>query len=227
VRWTDVSMPLFSGMPAFPGDPPFSAEPLERLDAGAMFGLSRITLGSHTGTHLDPPSHFVRGGMSIDRIDLGTLNGPCLVIEGGTDRRSVTVEELASISAGATRVLLRTPNSLRWERRLEYFEDYVGLSLPAALWLADHGVRLVGIDALSIEADGSEGYPVHRALLGRGVVILEGLLLGAVTPGAYELACWPLRIRDGDGGPARVAVGRADQSRSSGGSRSGMPSSIG
>lgn len=204
--WIDISMPLFAGMPSFPGDPAFASEPVRRIDRGAPYDLSRLTLGSHAGTHLDPPSHFLPGGNPVDRIDLGTLQGPCRVVEVGRLGREIGADELASVPPATSRLLLRTPNSPRWARRLEFFPDYVGLGLAAARRLADRGVRLVGIDALSIEADPSGRFPVHRELLGRGVVVLEGLLLGPVRPGRYDLACLPLRVKDGDGGPARAAV---------------------
>jgi arylformamidase len=206
VAWTDISMPLFGGTPTFPGDPPVEVAPLRRIDGGGPFNLSRVAFGSHTGTHLDAPSHFLPGGLSVDRLPLETFVGPCRVVEGGADGRSVTAEELAKVPGGTARVLLKTPNSRRWARRLEYFDDYVGLSDDGAARLLAAGARLVGIDALSVEDDPSERYPVHRRLLGGGAVILEGLLLEGVPEGRYELACLPLALRDGDGAPVRALV---------------------
>jgi arylformamidase len=206
LRVIDVSMPLFEGMPSFPDDPSFVLEPLARLRRGEPYDLSRLVLGSHTGTHLDPPSHFFPGGVSVDRLDLEALLGPCLVVEGGSNLRTVEAAELANVPRGTRRVLLRTANSARWARKLEFFEDYVGLSLDGARRLVEQGVRLVGIDALSVETDPSLRFPVHRELLGHGVAILEGLLLGGVGPGDYDLSCLPLPVRDGDGGPARAVL---------------------
>lgn len=123
--------------------------------------------------------------------------------------RTIAATDLAAVPAGATRVLLRTPNSDRWARRLEFFDDFTALGLAAAEAMVRSGVRLVGIDSLSIE-DGSDlRYPVHRALLGSGALILEGLLLDGTPPGRYELDCLPLRLRDGDGGPARAVLREA------------------
>ncbi len=207
----DISMPLFEGMPRFPGDPPFLCAPVRSLDRGDPFALSRLSLGSHAGTHLDPPRHFDRSGASVDRLDLNVLLGPCVVTDVPAGR-TVAPGELPELPSGTTRVLLRTPNSVRWARRLEYFDDFTGLSVPAAIELAKRGVRLVGIDALSVEHGGPEGYPVHRELLGRGIVLLEGLLLAGARPGPYDLHCLPLAIRDGDGAPAR-AVLRAPEER--------------
>lgn len=202
-----MSMPLREGMPSFPGDPPFVSERVVRLDRGGPYDLSRLSFGTHAGTHLDPPSHFVPGGTPADRLDLGTLLGPCRVVDAGADRREVAAGELDGVPPGTTRLLLRTPNSARWARKLEFFDDFVGLSLEGARRLVARGVRLVGIDALSVESAPSRAFPVHRELLRAGVVILEGLLLGEVAAGPYELSCLPLRLQDGDGGPARAVLG--------------------
>lgn len=201
-------MPLAAGMPAFPGDPVFASRPVRELARGAPYNLSALELGSHTGTHVDPPRHFLPHGASVDRIDLGLLNGPCSVVQVPEGRTVIRAEDLGSITGSPGRVLFRTENSRRWARRLEFFPDYVGLDLTAARSLADRGVRLIGLDALSIERDPTATYPVHRLLLGAGVVILEGLLLDGVEAGPAELHCLPLRLADGDGGPARVALCR-------------------
>lgn len=205
-RRFDVSMPLFAGMPAFPGDPLFGSDAVRRIERGDPYSLSRLGMGSHTGTHVDPPSHFVAGAPSIDRIDLSALNGPCEVVEVPSAAASVGLPELDAIPREAARVLFRTANSRRWAARLEFFPDYVALDRPAAVRLAERSMRLVGIDALSIESDPTGKYPVHRELLSHGVLILEGLLLDTVSPGRYRLECLPLRLRDGDGGPARAVL---------------------
>jgi arylformamidase len=199
-------MPLFAGMPAFPGDPPFACEPYRTLEGGDPYRLSLIRLGSHTGTHVDPPLHFLPGGTSVDRLDLELLNGPAALLQIPPDRTAIGPDELRGVPSGTSRVLLRTANSERWARRLEFFTDYVALTPDGARSLRERGIRLVGIDALSIEADPTEKYPVHRDLLGHGVPILEGLLLSEAPEGTYELECLPLRLRDGDGGPARVVL---------------------
>jgi len=210
-------MPLDAGTPVFPGDPPFASVPTARRTQGAPYDLSILTLGSHAGTHVDPPSHFFPGGVPADRLDLGTLNGSALVAEIPGPSDTIGPAELSGIPAGTERLLLRTANSVRWARRLEFFPDFVGLSAEGARYLVGRGVRLVGIDALSIERGLGPEFPTHRELLGHGVPIVEGLLLGAVEPGTYRLHCLPLRIREGDGGPARVAL-----SRTAGGPGSGL-----
>lgn len=206
MRAIDVSMPLFEGMPAFPGDPPFVSAPVARVERGDPYNLSRLGFGSHAGTHLDPPSHFVTGAVSADALDLDVLNGACHVVGVGGGGRVISAEHLAGIPPGTTRVLLRTANSERWERKLEFFDDYVYLGIDAARRLLRGGTRLVGIDSLSVEDDPTGRFPVHRELLGHGVTILEGLLLSRAPPGPYALHCLPLALRGGDGGPARAVL---------------------
>ncbi len=204
----DVSMPLFEGMPAFPGDPAFRSRPERRIDRGDPYNLSSLALGSHAGTHVDPPRHFAVGAPGADRLDLEALNGPCRVLSVPEDRTLVGPSEVRSIPPGTARVLLKTANSRRWADRLEFFEDFVGLTVDGAAALRERGARLVGIDSLSVESDPAGNFPVHRDLLGHGVLILEGLLLADVPPGEYRLDCLPLRLRDGDGGPARAVLSR-------------------
>ncbi len=193
-------------MAAFPGDPGFTSQPTHSLDRGDPYALSRLTLGSHAGTHIDPPLHFLREGLSADRIDLGILNGPAQVVGVDRDRLEVGASDLPPFPPGIDRVLFRTRNSERWARDEPFFPDYVALSLPAAEELRRRGVRLVGIDSLSIESDPEGRYPIHHLLLGRGVLILEGLQLADADPGPYELECLPLRLAGGDGGPARAVL---------------------
>lgn len=199
-------MPLFVGMPGFPGDPSFGSEPAHAIARGAPYNLSALELGSHAGTHVDPPLHFVPGGLPIDGVDLGLLNGPCEVVGIDPSASSVGPDQLRSVAPGTARLLLRTANSERWRRALEFFPDYVALAPEGAKALLERGVRLVGIDSLSVERDATGRFPVHHLLLGAGTLVLEGLLLADAPPGRYQLQCLPLRLRDGDGGPARAVL---------------------
>ena len=164
-----------------------------------------MKLGTHTGTHMDAPLHFIAGAKGIDTLPLDLLIGPALVIEADADRlvepRHLTDPRIASHS----RVLLKTRNSALWDRQ-SFARDYISLSLEGARLLMDRGVKLIGIDYLSIEGFGAEGHPVHRTLLGAGIVIVEGLDFRRVTPGVYELYCLPLRIAGGDGSPCRAIL---------------------
>ncbi len=201
----DVTLPIREGMPVWPGDPPVRIERLSSAQAGDAFGVSRLTLGSHTGTHVDAPSHALPEGPSLDLLPLEAFWGAALLcsVPGVT---LVTAAELAMVGlpAGCRRLLLRTANSER--NGADPLTDYVALDESAARWLVERGVALVGIDAPSIEPPGAEMGPVHRILLRGGVVILEGLALGGVPPGEFELVCLPLAIVGADGAPARVLL---------------------
>ncbi|HEV2166906.1 MAG TPA: cyclase family protein [Thermoplasmata archaeon] len=205
----DISMPIRASMPVFPGDPATTLVKDRSIERGDPFDLSVLTLGTHSGTHLDPPSHFLPKGASVDAIDLAVLNGPCRVVRVPDGQSSVFPSDLAPLPPGTERVLFRTSNSRRWAHDEPFFADFVDLSPPAAKRLIELGVRLVGIDALSIESDPTMGYPVHRSLLSNGVVILEGVLLDGVDGDRYTLHCLPLRIVDGDGGPCRAVLDAA------------------
>jgi arylformamidase len=202
----DVSMPLFVGMPGYPGDSPFEARATHSLVRGDPYGLTRLVLSSHAGTHVDPPSHFIEGGTTIDQVDLDALQGPCEVVDVPAGVERVGAAAVAGVPRGSTRVLFRTSNSSRWARSLHFFPDYVAVGLDAANALKARGVRLVGIDSLSAESDPTGTFPVHHALLGDGVLLLEGLLLHDVAAGPYVLECLPLRLQGGDGGPARALL---------------------
>lgn len=204
-RW-DVSMPLFEGTPTFPGDPTFSHRPVRSVDRGDAYSVSALSFGSHAGTHVDPPCHFIAGGASVDQLDLEVLNGPCWVADVPPDVRSVGPKEAAELPAGTSRVLFRTSNSPRWRTKLEFFPDYVAVSEDGARELVRRKVRMVGVDALSVESDPSGRFPVHHLLLGKEILIIEGLMLAEVPPGEYELHCLPLDLKGGDGGPARVVL---------------------
>ena len=205
--WIDVSVPIRPGMPQWPGDQPLKVTSTADVERGDEYSASRATLGWHTGTHMDAPGHFVRGGARIDRFPPDTGVGPARVI-GIRNRRLVTAAELRGhgIRRGE-RVLFRTRNSALW-RSGGFQRDFVSISEDAALLLADRGVRLVGIDYLSIDPFESQAKPAHHLLLGAGIWVVEGLNLSSARPGRYDLICLPLRIEGGDGSPVRALLRR-------------------
>jgi arylformamidase len=205
--WIDVTVPIHAGMVVYEGDPPVRVTDAAALERGDPANVVRLELGSHTGTHVDAPRHFVPGGETVDRLPPAALLGAARIVgcpPGPIDRATVTAALGATPEPGPARLIFKTGNSELWARD-RFSRDYQALTLDGARALVDAGVRLVGIDYLSIEAFGPE-HPVHRCLLGAGIVVLEGLDLRGVPPGAYELCCLPLRIRDGDGAPARALV---------------------
>ncbi len=201
----DVSLPLYPGMINWPGDPEFGTEPVHQISAGDSANVSRLAMGSHSGTHIDAPRHFIEGAPTIDAIDPAVLTGRARVFElPAADVLDSTLLEGLDFN-GVRRALFKTRNS-GLLRRGEMTEDYACLTPEAAVYLVAQGVTLVGIDYLSIEQAHAPGHPVHRTLLGAGVVIIEGLDLSHVPAGDYDLMALPLKIRDADGAPARVLL---------------------
>jgi arylformamidase len=206
-RLVDVSVPLQPGIPTYPGNPEFELQPIKRLAAGGSSNVSRLVMGTHTGTHVDAPRHFFDEGAGVDRLALDLLIGRARVVElpfhGGLTEAHLAAAGLRD----DVRVLLRTPNSGLWNSDA-FHEDYTYLTEAGAGYLLERGVKVVGIDYLSVEQFKTPGAPAHRALLGQNVVIIEGLNLSDVEPGQYEMYCLPLRITGADGAPARVVLQR-------------------
>jgi arylformamidase len=202
----DVTVPVRPGIVVYPGDPPYEITRVASITDGAPANLSAISCTAHTGTHVDAPVHFLPGGGGVETLSLDAMTGPASVVDARAVEGNIDAETLRTLEvpAGAERVLFRTRNSALWRRRL-FDADYVALTEDAAKELAARGVRLVGIDYLSV-APYDDPAPTHVALLRAGVVILEGLDLSAVEPGPYTLTCLPLLLEGLDGAPARVLL---------------------
>jgi arylformamidase len=206
--WIDISVPVSMDMPTFEGDPSVVVERVKSLAAGDVCNLTRLDFGAHSGTHIDAPIHFVANAPASEAIPLDLCLGPAWVADGRGLRATITAADVERmrIPDGETRILIRTPNSGLWTRR-GFQKTFLGLDESAARALVERGARLVGIDYLSIAPFG-DPTPTHRSLLERGVVVLEGLDLGAVEPGPWELLCLPLRVAGSDGAPARAILRR-------------------
>ena len=205
----DISLPVSVGMPVWPGDPAIRIEQISsvRLDG---LNISRLEMGTHTLTHVDAPRHVKDRGMSVDQLPLDLLIGPALVVEPRHEGNLITATDLGELGIRNTeRLLIRTRNSELWMGGPYEFEsDYVSLTKDAARWLVSRGVKLVGVDYLSIEAADSQELEVHRTLLEKDVVVLEGLNLSQVSEGRYQLICLPLKVQGGDGAPVRAVLVR-------------------
>ena len=207
-RLIDVSVMLRPGIPTYPGNAPFEFEPVKRIANGDSANVSKIVMGTHSGTHLDAPKHFLDDKPGIDALPLDLLIGRARVIDVPV-RGGITEAHLAASGLREDlRVLLRTPNSALWNSQQGFREDYTYVSEGAARYLVDQGVKVVGVDYLSVEQFHKPGAPAHHALLGNGVIIIEGLDLSEAEPGQYEMYCLPLRIDGADGAPARVVLKR-------------------
>ena len=207
-RLLDVSVTLTPGMPVYPGNPDFECAPVHRIADGHSSNHSRLVMGTHTGTHVDAPLHFFDGRPGVDQLPLELLIGRARVIDLPY-RGGITDAHLAAAGLrDDLRILLRTPNSALWNTHDGFHTDYTYLTEAGARFLVDQGVKVVGVDYLSVEQFKKPGAPAHHALLGSGVVIIEGLNLSEAEEGPYEMYCLPLRIANGDGAPARVVLKR-------------------
>jgi arylformamidase len=205
----DISVPISTTMPTYPGDPPVAIDPFKQIGKGSRSNVSRLSLGDHTGTHFDPPLHFIPGGNSVDQLDLNVLYGLARVLDLTRVEREITPRDLerARIPRRTTRVLFKTRSSALWDRA-GFQRDFVGVGWDAAQWLVERGIRLVGVDYLSVETYGAAEPKTHRTLLGAGVIVVEGLNLHGVPPGKYTFVGLPLKIQGGDGAPGRAILMR-------------------
>jgi arylformamidase len=192
----DVSVPIRPGMVTYPGDPQVHMERVVSIEHGDIANLTRLDFGVHTGTHVDAPVHFINEGAGADALPLEVFLGPCQVVD------ATEVDEIGpdDVPSGVERVVFKTRNSELWGRDV-FDESFVRIGLEAAERLVAEGVRLVGVDYLSV------GEPAtHETLLGAGIAAIEGLDLRGIEPGQYQLACLPLRIVGSDGAPTRAVL---------------------
>lgn len=203
----DISVPLQPGLPQWPGSDPLQIRQVDSLAEGAVANVTFLQTGSHTGTHIDAPLHFIDGGKTTDEIPLEKLVGTCQVLDF-TGRGVITAADLeqAGVQPGIGKLLFRTDNSRFWDKPVHAFrEDFCALSLDACKWVVAQGIHLVGIDYLSIQLY-EDTFEPHVVLLSAEVVILEGLDLRAALPGMYKLICLPLKVRGVEGMMARAVL---------------------
>jgi arylformamidase len=202
VKLIDVTVPIRNGMPVYDRNPGVELVRARSIADGDTVNISRLDAGVHTGTHVDAPVHFIEGGAGTEAIDPEVLIGEAHVVDATGLHGDIDADALATLDlpAGAERLIFKTPNSELWG--LDHFtRDFIRFVESGARRLVEAGVRLVGIDYLSV---GDEG--AHKELLRNGVVPLEGLDLRRVEPGRYRLYCLPLKLVGSDGAPARVLL---------------------
>jgi arylformamidase len=205
MKLIDVTVPLDSNLPTYPGNTPFTLEPIKRISRGDSSNVSTIHMSAHGGTHVDAPRHFFDDGPGTEALLLDLLIGRTRVVEL-TSHKGVGREELAALNLDEDiRVLIKTPNSRLW-RSAEFHRDYVGVTETGARYLVERGVKVLGVDYVSVEEFKKPGAPAHHALLGAGTIVIEGLDLSDVEPGYYDMFCLPLRVVGSDGAPARVVL---------------------
>lgn len=205
-EWIDISVPIQEGMVNWPGDEPVHIEYVHNLDKGDSNNLSSISMGTHTGTHMDAPLHYLSKGKGIDDLPLDIVIGRARVIEIH-DVESIKESELSKHRIrGGERLLLKTGNSDHNWSTESFYKDFIHITVKGAQFLASRRVRLIGVDYLSVGGYKRNGAEVHKTLLEAGIWIIEGLNLSHVQPGKYELICLPLKILGGEGAPARVII---------------------
>jgi arylformamidase len=208
MKLIDVSVRIDANLPTYPGNTPFTLEAVKRLARGDSSNVSTLHLSAHSGTHVDAPRHFFDSAPGVEGLALEMLVGRARVVEV-TSRKAISAEALAGIDLSEdVRVLVKTANSRLWGSA-EFHRDYAGVTEDGAKYLLDHGIKLVGVDYLSVEEFKKPGAPAHHILLGAGIIVIEGLNLRDVEPGIYEMFCLPLPVVGSDGAPARVILRRS------------------
>ena len=205
----DISLTLSSELPTWPGDPKIQIEQISSIEQGAQANVSHLAMGVHAGTHVDAPDHFLGNGKGVDQLPLDLLIGPATVVELPAGE-SITIDMLqeASIPSHTRRLLFKTRNSAYWAQgETEFQRDFMALDVEAADYLVRCGVDVVGVDYLSV-APFDQPVHTHTILLQAEILVIEGLDLSDINPGEYTLYCFPLKIADVDGAPARVVLGQ-------------------
>ena len=202
----DISVPLGARTPVFEGNPPIALNLDQSLAAGDEANVSSLSLGVHSGTHVDAPFHFLPDGSAVEEVPLDACVGQALVVDATPISGHIDASHLAGlrIPEGCTRLLVKTSNSALWSRP-EFTRDFQALTADGAAYLAERGIRLLGWDYLSVGPYG-DAVDTHRLLLQAGIVILEGIDLSRVAAGEYELLCLPLAIEGSDGAPCRAVL---------------------
>ena len=205
--YLDISLTISPDLPHWPGSPAIELSRRRDMDRGDPVNDSTLVCGVHTGTHVDAPLHFLADGTDVTHLSLDALIGPAVVAEL-SDLEVIAARDLEALNlpADTRRLLLRTRNSAIWQRGdREFHTDFVALTVEAAQWVVARGIRLIGVDYLSVQI--FQGDPqTHIALLQAGIVIVEGLNLTEVAPGPYELICLPLKLAGAEGAPARAVL---------------------
>ena len=207
-QYIDISYPIHKDMAIYPGNPAYSREIVSDIDKGDGATVSRIIIGSHTGTHIDAPAHFIQGGKTLDWIPLERMNGKAKVIDA-TGYNDIGVDLIKTHSIDEDDIVLfRTDNSICWSCD-RILDRHVTITYEAAEFLVQCGIKLVGIDYLTIERPRElreQGRSIHKTLLGNDILICEALMLKDVCEGEYEFLCMPLKMEHSDGSPSRCVL---------------------
>ena len=200
----DVTRPLAPGMVVYPGDLITSWIP----DDHGQYLITDLHMSSHSGTHIDAPSHYLKNSQTVDCIPLEYLIGPCRVLDLSGGSHEIGADDLAGRIHGVHKILLKTSFS----GETQFYPEYPALSPGAVPLITGGGIHCIGIDSPSIESFEGDGR-VHSGLLTKGVAIIELLDLSMVPGGDYLMVALPLRLQGIDGSPARVILCDGSESR--------------
>jgi arylformamidase len=204
----DITLGLSPDLPVWPGDQQIILEQVESIDRGGHANVTRFSMSAHTGTHVDAPHHFLNNHRTVEQLSLDILTGRCFVLDLSTLEGHITAEVLAKadIPGGTVRLLVKTKNSAHWlSGEREFLKEFQAVTEDGAQWLVEHGIRLVGVDYLSV-APYKQSVPTHTVLLKAGIIALEGVTLSGVNQGEFELYCLPMKLVGSDGAPARTIL---------------------
>ncbi len=199
----DISLPIEEEMVTYPGDAHFSKTPICTIERSGC-NMTKMILGTHTGTHIDAPFHFLSEGATIDKVPLTHFIGKAQVIEVKEEEITKEIVEKDMIPEIEI-ILFKTKNSLLYKEK-KFLREYVHLTEDAARYIAKRDIKLVGIDYISIEKFGTPDFIVHKILFQKNICILEGLNLADVSPGIYTLIALPLKLKGLDGSPVRAVL---------------------
>jgi arylformamidase len=205
----DISLSISEELPTWPGDPTIKIERVQKMENGADANVTHLSMTAHTGTHIDAPYHFLgNDAITIEQIDLNQLVGRAYMLQISDDIELITANVLKNcgIPPRTKRLLIKTRNSDHWKKQDNLFdENFVAISPDGAQYLINRGIKLIGVDYLSV-APYADGKPTHKLFLEAGIIIVEGLDLSEITQGRYTLYCLPLKIIGADGSPARAIL---------------------
>ncbi|MBT2571839.1 arylformamidase [Planococcus sp. ISL-110] len=201
-RIIDISMELSNDTPEWPGDMPFSYELSVTTKQSGSVNVGKLQSSTHIGTHVDAPFHYDDQGIQIHELPLDVYLSKAQVVDvSGLSK--IHSSDLEPIEKGITALLLKT---VSWKDRSRFPEKWPVFDESIAEWMADHGVRLLGVDVPSVDPETSKELPMHHAMNRHQRFILEGIVLDDVAEGVYQLAALPLKIKGGEGSPVRAIL---------------------
>jgi arylformamidase len=202
-RLWDISQPLRPSLPVWPGDTAFASRPRWTIGEGSPVNVASFETSTHAGTHADAPLHYDRAGASAGEVGLDAYIGPCSVVDARGCGAMITRDFVAALTELPSRVLFRTYARFPHDA---WRADFTAVAADAVTLLAEQGVRLIGVDAPSLDPQDSKTMDAHHAVLAADMRILEGLVLDDVPPGDYELIALPLRLVGLDSSPVRAVL---------------------